>query len=268
MSSASQSARFDTDRASGVLIGLAAGDRNLGPIEMALLICESLFDNDAFDSMDILQRWLAWWRDGAWDTGRVFDAVMQLINEGADPKQAAGEVHLQLGGMTAGCNGAHRAPVLATFRGLADDKLDDAARRLTACTHQHELAIDTAVVVARLCRRLIRGEPIDAALSRVGDGLDAKIEQSIADARYEPAGTGGYSPETLQSALYFALTRETFMAAVEDALDFAGPPNYCPVLVGAIAGARWGVESIDQRYLDHCRDRARILSLARSIESQ
>jgi ADP-ribosylglycohydrolase len=171
---------------------------------------------------------------------------MQLIDEGAHPKQAAREVHLQLDGLTAGCNGAHRAPVLATFRGLEDDKLDDAARRLTACTHQHELAVDTAV----------------------GDGLDARIKQSIAEARHEPAGTGGYSPETLQSALYFALTRETFMAAVEDALDFAGPPNYCPVLVGAIAGARWGVESIDHRYLDHCRDRARILSLARSIESQ
>jgi len=256
---------FDIDKARGVLVGLAAGDRNLGPIEMALMICESLNECGAFDREDVVNRWLVWWQDGAWDTGRIFDEVMQLIDQGFEAMQAAQSVHEQNGGMTAGCNGAHRAPVLATFQGLADNELDDAVRELTACTHYHEHAVDSAVAVARLCRRLILGESIHAALTKIGDGLNDDIQRHILNALQSPSGTGGYSHATLQSALYFAITRESFTSAIEDSLVFAGPPNYCPVLVGAIAGARWGAESIDENYLDHCKDRSRILAASRLI---
>jgi hypothetical protein len=31
-----------------------------------------------------------------------------------------------------------------------------------------------------------------------------------------------------------------------------GPANYCPVLVGAVGGARWGAASIEPRQLQHC----------------
>ncbi len=34
-------------------------------------------------------------------------------------------------------------------------------------------------------------------------------------------------------------------------MDFAGPANYCPVLVGAIAGARWGASAIPMSLLAH-----------------
>ena len=45
--------KFDQDRTKGVLIGLAAGDKNLGHIEMALMIAESLITNGEFDLSDI-----------------------------------------------------------------------------------------------------------------------------------------------------------------------------------------------------------------------
>jgi len=36
----------------------------------------------------------------------------------------------------------------------------------------------------------------------------------------------------------------SFSAALERAVDFAGPSNYCPVLVGCIGGAKWGRSAI------------------------
>ena len=57
------------DRIRGVLLGLAAGDRNGGPIRMAVRLAESLSERRRFDPEDILSRYLAWWRDGAFDTG-------------------------------------------------------------------------------------------------------------------------------------------------------------------------------------------------------
>ena len=57
------------NRVRGVLLGLAAGDRNGGPIRMAVRLAESLSERWRFDPDDILTRYLAWWRDGAFDTG-------------------------------------------------------------------------------------------------------------------------------------------------------------------------------------------------------
>jgi ADP-ribosylglycohydrolase len=59
------------DRCQGVLIGLAAGDQIGGPIRMAVRLAESLLGCDGFKPMDILNRYLAWWREGAFDTGPV-----------------------------------------------------------------------------------------------------------------------------------------------------------------------------------------------------
>jgi hypothetical protein len=39
-------------------------------------------------------------------------------------------------------------------------------------------------------------------------------------------------------------TSESLSGALERSIDFAGPANYCPVLVGSIGGARWGAASV------------------------
>ena len=52
------------DRCRGVLLGLAAGDRNGGPIRMAVLLAESLLELGRFDPQDTVGRYLRWWREG------------------------------------------------------------------------------------------------------------------------------------------------------------------------------------------------------------
>jgi hypothetical protein len=44
----------------GVLVGLAAGDQNGGPIRMAVRLAESLLDCGDFDVAHILERYLRW----------------------------------------------------------------------------------------------------------------------------------------------------------------------------------------------------------------
>jgi len=41
----------------------------------------------------------------------------------------------------------------------------------------------------------------------------------------------------------------SFVEAIRTSIKFAGPANYCPVLVGALAGARWGANTIDAKLL-------------------
>jgi hypothetical protein len=99
--------------------------------------------------------------------------------------------------------------------------------------------------------------PVIAAKFREGLGGDvgARRAQLVATA----ATAGGFSPEVLKATAHFVsgaiddAGAGTFEGALRPALQFAGPPNYCPVLVGALAGAHFGASAIPASALGHCR---------------
>jgi hypothetical protein len=96
-------------------------------------------------------------------------------------------------------------------------------------THHDPLAGEVAAAVNKQCRALIRGICWEGALQHC----------SNFSGQHRPDSNGGYAPEVLQ-AVYYVGTAASFADALERSLAFAGPANYCPVLVGAIGGARWG----------------------------
>ncbi len=81
------------DRCRGVLVGLAAGDKIGGPICMAVRLAESLVACGGFNPSDILERYLAWWREGAFDTGPVSNRAFALLAAGMPAQDATAQVH-------------------------------------------------------------------------------------------------------------------------------------------------------------------------------
>ncbi len=241
-----------TDRIRGVLLGLAAGDRNGGPIRMAVHLAESLADRRRFDPEDVRARYLEWWRDGAFDTGPTSATVFRLIEDGMEPADAVERVHDQSGGMTAGCNPAHRGAPLAMASFLDDDELAGCAFREARLTHQHPLAGDAAAAVAVLCRALIHGSKWSDALATAKMGRLQPTIEALDEHDPWPLSSGGYAPDVLRAMVHFVTRNENFADALSASLDFAGPANYCPVLVGVIAGARWGAASIPVPMLLGC----------------
>jgi ADP-ribosylglycohydrolase len=222
------------DRCRGVLVGLAAGDRIGGPIRMAVRLAESLLACGGFDPADILGRYLAWWQEGAFDTGPVSGRALELVAAGVLVLEATAQVHREFGGRTAGCNPAHRSPPLAMLAALADDALPGCATAEARLTHHDPLAGEVAAAVNRLCRALIRGAAWQDAVREAGNFAGKE----------GPGNNGGYSPDVLRAALHFVGSSACFAEAVERSLGFAGPSNYCPVLVGAVAGARFGAAAV------------------------
>ena len=51
-------------------------------------------------------------------------------------------------------------------------------------------------------------------------------------------------------------------------LAFAEAANYCPVLVGAIGGARWGESSIPHASLDHADVLPRVRAAAEALAAK
>lgn len=257
--------RTDQDRVAGVLIGLAAGDENGGPTEMALRLAQSLLAMGRYDPGDVLERYLAWHRKGSYDTGPVAGQVFDLAVAGLPIELAVQQVDIGLDGMTAGCNAAHRAGVLAMAPWLSGDALATSARREAGLTHYHPIAADTAAAMTLLCRdrimqrRWSAGETRQLARGFHPEVRDA-LEEALADDSPErPEATGptsdlhkgGYSPGTLRAGLHFVLTAHEPAQALAAAKRFAGPANYCPVLAGALLGATYGASALDDALLKH-----------------
>jgi len=62
--------------------------------------------------------------------------------------------------------------------------------------------------------------------------------------------SGGFAPDVLRTSLYFVEQSSDFDTALDPSLTFAGAANYCPVLVGALAGARYGASTISLHHLN------------------
>jgi ADP-ribosylglycohydrolase len=238
-----------------VLVGLAAGDRIGGPIRMAVRLAESLGETGRFDAADVLGRYRAWWRHGAFDTGRVSAGVLALVAAGMSVEDATARIHRETGGMTAGCNPAHRSPPLAMCAAVADDDLAGCALAEARLTHHDPLAGEVAAAATRLCRALVRGVGWDVAL-RQATGFTASDG---------PGGNGGFAPDVLRATLHFVDSSARFAEALDRSLAFAGPSNYCPVLVGAVAGARWGASAVPPSALAHVQMLSRVRAAADSL---
>jgi hypothetical protein len=127
------------DRCQGVLVRLAAGDRNGGPIRMAVRLAESLLDYGNFDSAGILERYLCWYCEGVFDTGPVSERALELVAAGMPVAQATAQVHQEFGGRTAGCNPAHRSSPLSMLAALSDQDLAAHAMTEARLTHHDPL---------------------------------------------------------------------------------------------------------------------------------
>ncbi|OPY89739.1 MAG: ADP-ribosylglycohydrolase [Syntrophaceae bacterium PtaU1.Bin231] len=256
------------DRVRGILFGLAAGDRIGGPVRMALELAESLIGCAAFDVRDIAGRYLSWWRMGGFDTGPTAARVFESAATGLTYEKAAIQVHRECGEQTAGCNPAHRCAPIAMAASIPDELVGMAAQEEAMLTHRHPLAGDVAAAVAALCRALIRGLPWAEAIALASGGRLPETQQALAVSAEEGLSRGGHAPEVLRAAVFFLHHSYSFSAALERAVDFAGPSNYCPVLVGCIGGAKWGRSAIPDSVLPaHAGLLERISNAAEVLEA-
>ena len=235
---ATASSSLTEQRIRGCLYGLAAGERNGGPVRMALRVGQSLAAHRGFDAEDIFSRYRHWWQEGAIDTGNVFAMVMTRMDyDGLTRREAVSWVDNKLKGRTAGVNPAHRVAPLACCFSVRDGELASMAREEAQLTHASPIAADASAFVAVLLRALIRGEDWQRALALAEPQIQHPQSRLTRQAPLLPLDENGFAPTVLANALHFVEQANSFAAALTASIRHAGGANYSPVLVGAIAGA-------------------------------
>ncbi|ELR11124.1 uncharacterized protein ACA1_387230 [Acanthamoeba castellanii str. Neff] len=241
---------------------------------MAVRLAESLrdqgkFDRDDVEHLKIHPRRLLCGAETAYDTGLTFATVFRALKSGKSVEEAT-----QLVAHSAGCNAAHRCPPLAMAAFIADDDLVQTTMSETKITHVHQLAVESAVASSRICRELIQGSTWDNAISKTRELLKSMNASHEVLTALNPANTercsldrGGtsewsailsvilsFAPDVLRTALYFVENSRDFNSALDPSLTFAGSANYCPVIVGALAGARYGRSAIHEAHFTSNRE--------------
>jgi len=210
--------------------GIASGDQYGGPTRMAQILYESIEAKQRLDVKDVSARYLDWWKTDAFDTGPVFDAVFQKVDEGIRPAAATHQVHLQYNSRTGGCNPAHRIAPIALFKTVSTPTIGDLARLEARITHWDPIAGDMAAVMAYLCRFLIEEEPWEEAKSMTS-ALEPESWQVIQQANISK---DGYAPNVMRTAIEFL----DHPNSLGRAFEFSGFGNYSPVIVGTLDALR------------------------------
>jgi ADP-ribosylglycohydrolase len=249
---------ISSDKITGTLLGLAAGDRIGGPLRMALCLSQSLISQGKFNADLVFESYLTWYLNGGFDTGPTTARVLKHVSQGISIAEAMRLVDKQAQGMTAGCNPMHRAIPLALSPFIADDELAAIVRQEAKLTHFHPLAGEVSAATVILCRKLIQGDDLETALSTIDtqDWLDRPLSHS------------GFAPDVFHAAVHFVRESDSFKTALGNSLGFAGADNYCPVVVGALAGAMYGASNVAAKLYSHCTMMDMVHDFSRSFTGQ
>lgn len=281
--------RLDTaaraDRARGALLGLAVGDalgstlefraRDMelhhtemtggGPFRlrsgewtddtaMALALADSLIQRQGLEPHDLMTRFVAWWRQGAFScTGTCFDigiATRQALTRfERTGKPFAGSTASDDAG-----NGSLMRLSPAVLFTLGDDEAATRhlAREQGRTTHGAIECLDACELFADILRDAILGRPDPL---RVREGWSGTKVGSIARGSYHgktraQIRSSGYVIDTLEAALWCVTETASFEDALVLAVNLGHDADTVGAVTGQIAGAIYGASAIPTRWLE------------------
>ncbi|MGC8638866.1 MAG: ADP-ribosylglycohydrolase family protein [Isosphaeraceae bacterium] len=77
--------------------------------------------------------------------------------------------------------------------------------------------------------------------------------------------TMGFPPACIPTCLYYLLTTDSFEEAVTDIVNLGGDTDTAGAILGALAGASYGIEGIPRRWLDGLQNREGIEARAQAL---
>ncbi len=289
------------DRFRGVLLGLAAGDAlgaplefeaardtshfvtemvgggwmNLAPGEwtddtqMTLCVVASLLAKRVFDPDDIAKRFVAWMHNHPKDIGIHTKKVLQSISDGKPWEQASMEVQAE--NPEGAANGSlMRCAPLSLFVYRNPDYIAALSPVLSRITHAHPDCEWSCVFINVLLAQLLNGkskqDAVDAAYDACAEAPEA-VKERIGRAMEPLCETSptGYVLDTLEVAIWSFLHTSDLETALLVSINRGADADTVGAVVGALAGARYGMSSIPERWLSKLYQREHLIDLADSM---
>lgn len=287
------------DRAYGALVGLAVGDAlgttlefedrdtlphhtemlGGGPFHlkpgqwtddtsMALALAESLIAHPEFDATDLMTRFVEWADNGAYScTGTCFDIgittrmALRQFQKTGDPFAGSDDAD------SAGNGSIMRIAPVALI-GLSDAAF---SRKLAVDQGRVTHAVPACRDACRLMVEVLRDLILDTGHAFRPRSPEAYLAiEAVAMGGYKGKSrdeirSSGYVVHTLEAALWAVERTTTFEDAVVLAVNLGGDADTVGAVAGQLAGAKYGLSAIPQRWLGPLAWRDKLDALAADL---
>jgi ADP-ribosyl-[dinitrogen reductase] hydrolase len=220
--------------------------------EMALALAESLLAARPLDPVDLAQRFVAWMQTGPADVGIQTSSVLSRIAAGESWEQASAAI-LRRRPDSAGNGSVMRCwPVaLANWNDLPALIRESALQ--SRVTHAHPECLAGATFVNVTLYHLLHGAApaaaVTAALEQVELPPELRAALLAAPGKSRTAlPNSGWVRHTLESAVWGLLTTASFEEAVVQVVNLGQDADTAGAVVGALAGAAYGLEALPPRW--------------------
>lgn len=225
--------------ASGGFHGQPAGTFS-DDTSMMLATCDSIRELGRIDCDDIRKRFCRWAYEGEYASdGIVFDigsATSTALVEGVGRS-----------GIRSNGNGSLMRIAPLAFAGASYDEI----RAVSAITHAHEISTESCVTYVRVLGEILMGKTVAEATAdaRVA-AADYAFSSSIP---IDEVKSGGYVVNTLDAALWCLCNTSSYSECVLTAVNLGGDTDTTGCVVGALAGAVYGIDSIPKGWIEVLR---------------
>ena len=240
--------------------------------ELALRIARSLVEQEGFDGANVANRFVDWYRSDPFDIGLMTADALRRIKNGT-PWNGAGQVVWEdrPEGQNAGNGSIMRcAPYSIAFL-ENPDQLFSVSKASSRITHADSRCTFGCAILNLTLAGLLRGEqePLKTSLHRVrAEAPEELIDALDPVSKEEPIESlrnSGYVIHSLQTALHDALAADSAEKAIVTAVNRGGDTDTIGAITGAVAGARFGVEGLPDRWLETIDERDELDQLATEL---
>jgi ADP-ribosyl-[dinitrogen reductase] hydrolase len=220
--------------------------------EMALALAESLLWACPLEPEDLARRFVAWHRAGPYDIGLHTRSVLARVAAGT-PWDLAVEAQQAENPESAGNGSLMRAwPVALAYWDDLNELLSE-SRLQSRITHPHPECESACAFSNATIYFLMQGAEKSEAVAEavrasiLPEALQATIEAAPLRSRDQLANSG-WVRHTLESAIWGLMTTDSFEEAVIQVVNLGRDADTAGAVVGALAGAVYGLSGIPARW--------------------
>ena len=286
-------------RAWGALVGLAIGDALGAPVEFqrrgsfepvtdmmsggyfrlpagawtddtaqAICLANSLLENPDFSAGDFLDRLWGWMERGEnTSTGIAIGVGQNTLRVMGNYRRTGALVAPRMPGKSDGNGALMRLAPVASMHWRDSVKACQIASAQSRATHHSDLSAACCELLAAILSGLIAGQSWDEAID-LATGFswpEAVTDIARGGWRGKPAediSSTGFVVHTLEAAIWSVGTTDSFEAALVRAVNLGDDADTVGAVAGQIAGARYGLGSIPERWLSSLAKADDLSSLA------
>lgn len=207
--------------------------------QMSLALGQAIVDQQGWHIRAVADNFVAWLESGPPDIGNT-------CRRGISRYRDSGEVFGPVRDDDAG-NGAcmRNLPVVLATLNRPEDFIDWSLEQCRI-THNHPLSDAATLALGKMAGQMITGQ--EMAVCR--QEAEALIDQ-YREFTYEPypGKASGYIVDTVQTVLHYFFGTDSFESCLIATVNQGGDADTTGALAGMLAGARYGVQQIPERWL-------------------